>query len=112
MRSANGWRWRRRPASPGPARPLAHAIGLEGARDRLLLHAADPAAGMADLEDWAVPRFPLSGGELVKMGLSAGPVVAATMQAIERQWVEEAFPDAGRVREIAEEMVAQALRAR
>jgi len=97
---------------PGPARPLAHAIGLQGARDRFLLHAADPAAGMAELEDWTVPHFPLTGGELVKMGLDAGPVVAATMQATERQWVHEGFPGADRVREIAEELVAQALRAR
>jgi len=97
---------------PGPARALAHAIGLEGARDRLLLHAADPAEGMAALADWAVPRFPLSGGELVELGLRAGPVVAATMRAVERQWVHEGFPDAERVREIAEELVAQALRAR
>jgi len=97
---------------PGPARALAHAIGLEGARDRLLLHAADPSEGMAELADWAVPRFPLTGGELVKMGLSAGPVVAATMQAVERQWVKESFPGEARVREIAEELVAQALRAR
>ena len=97
---------------PGPARPLAHAIGLEGARDRLLLHAANHADGMAELADWAVPRFPLTGGELVKLGLGAGPVVAATMQAIERQWVKESFPGEVRVREIAEELVAQALRAR
>lgn len=97
---------------PGPARPLAHGIGLEGARDRLLLHAADPTPGMTDLEDWAVPRFPLTGGALVKMGLSAGPVVAATMQAVERQWVHEGFPGADRVHEIAEDLVAQALRAR
>jgi poly(A) polymerase len=97
---------------PGPARPLAHAIGLEGARDRLLLHAADPAEGMAELADWAVPRFPLTGGALVKMGLSAGPAVAATLQAVERQWVKESFPGEARVREIAEDLVAQALRAR
>jgi len=97
---------------PGPARPLAHAIGLEGARDRLLLRATDPSEGMAELADWKIPRFPLSGGALVEMGLSAGPVVAATLQAIERQWVKESFPGADRVREIAEELVAQALRAR
>jgi len=97
---------------PGPPRTLAHAIGLEGARDRLLLHAADPSEGMAALADWQVPRFPLTGGELVKMGLSAGPIVAATMQAVERQWVRESFPGEDRVREIAKELVAQALRAR
>ena len=97
---------------PGPARPLAHSIGLESARDRILLHAAHPDEGMAVLDHWSVPRFPLGGGELVSLGLSAGPVVAATMQAIERRWVEEGFPDLSRVREIADEEVAQALRAR
>lgn len=101
-----------RGGTPGPARPLAHSIGLEGARDRLLLHADDPAEGLAELENWAVPPFPLAGGELVKMGLGAGPVVAATLQAVERQWVKEGFPGAERVREIAEQLVAQALRAR
>jgi len=34
------------------------------------------------------------------------------MQAAERQWVKESFPGEARVREIAEELVAQALRAR
>jgi len=97
---------------PSPARALAHAIGVEAARDRLLLHAVSPDEGMAALADWKVPRFPLTGGELLKMGLSAGPVVAATMQAVERQWVKESFPDEARVREIAKELVAQALRAR
>ena len=97
---------------PGPARPLAHAIGLESARDRILLHADHPDEGLAALDHWNVPRFPLGGGELVKLGLNAGPVVAATMQAIERRWVEEGFPDLTRVREIAGEEVAQALRAR
>ena len=97
---------------PGPARPLAYAVGIESAHDRLLLHAAEPGDGMTALDQWPLPRFPLTGGELVKMGLLAGPVVAATMQAIERRWVSEDFPDLGRVREIAEEEVAQALRAR
>jgi poly(A) polymerase len=59
-----------------------------------------------------VPRLPIGGGTLVEMGLRAGPQVAATLQAIERQWVEENFPDLARVRAIAEEKVAQALRAR
>jgi poly(A) polymerase len=36
--------------------------------------------------------------------------VAGTLQAIERQWIEEGFPPADRVRAVAEEMVAQALR--
>jgi poly(A) polymerase len=100
------------PGAPGPARALAQAIGLEQARDRILLRSADPDEAMAMLEGWTVPRLPIGGGTLVEMGLSAGPQVAATLQAIERQWVEEDFPDIARVRAIAEEKVAQALRAR
>ena len=100
------------PGAPGPARALAQAIGIEAARDRLLLRSDDPAEGMRALEGWTPPRLPIGGGELVKMGLRAGPQVAATLQAIERQWVAEDFPDAPRVRAIAEEKVAQALRAR
>jgi poly(A) polymerase len=100
------------PGEPGPARALAQAIGVEAARDRLLLRSADPTDGLAALEGWAPPRLPIGGGDLVTLGLKAGPVVAATLQSIERQWVEEGFPDAVRVRAIAAEKVAQALRAR
>ncbi|HMI21239.1 MAG TPA: CCA tRNA nucleotidyltransferase [Sphingomonas sp.] len=100
------------PGEPGPARALAQAIGVGPARDRLLLRSADPAEGLAALEGWTPPRLPIGGGDLVALGLSAGPQVAATLQAIERQWVEEDFPNAARVRAIAGEKVAQALRAR
>jgi poly(A) polymerase len=93
-------------------RALAQAIGMEQARDRLLLHSPDPSAAMAALDGWTPPRLPIGGGDLVTMGLSAGPQVAATLRAIERQWVEEDFPGADRVRTIAEEKVGQALRAR
>jgi len=100
------------PGPPAPARALAQSIGIEQARDRILLRSADPDEAMAALEGWTVPRLPIGGGTLVELGLSAGPEVAATLQAVERQWVEEGFPDAARVRAIAEEKVAQALRAR
>jgi poly(A) polymerase len=100
------------PADPGPARPLAYRIGLESARDQLLLRSADPEAGIAALAGWTPPRLPIGGGELVKLGLTAGPQVAATLQAIERMWVEEGFPDLARARAIAREAVDQTLRAR
>ncbi|UAK22983.1 CCA tRNA nucleotidyltransferase [Sphingomonas nostoxanthinifaciens] len=88
---------------------LAHRIGSEGARDRLLLRADDPSHGLAALAGWTPPSLPLKGGELVGMGLSAGPLVAATLQAIERQWIAEGFPDVDRVLAIARERVAQAV---
>lgn len=89
---------------------LAYRIGAEAAVDRLLL--AGDAAGAARLAGWVRPKLPIGGGELIAMGLQPGPQVAATLQAIERQWGEEGFPGADRVRAIAGERVAQALRAR
>lgn len=100
------------PGEPHTARALAQRIGIEAARDRLLLRSADPTEGMAALEGWTVPRLPIGGGDLMTLGLRAGPEVAATLQTVERQWVEENFPEETRVRAIAQEAVAQALRAR
>jgi poly(A) polymerase len=98
------------PGEPGAARPLAHAIGVAAARDRLLLRSADAATGQAELEHWSPPRLPIGGGDLVALGLTAGPAVAATLRAVERRWVEEGFPAADRVSMIAAEEVARALR--
>jgi poly(A) polymerase len=100
---------------PAPANtlPLAYRIGREEAIDRLLLRTAGPdsiAQRFKHLTDWKKPVLPLKGGDLIARGLRAGPVVAATLQAVERQWIEEGFPDAARVRTIADEKVAQALR--
>jgi poly(A) polymerase len=46
------------------------------------------------------------------MGIPKGPLVARTLQAVQRQWVEEDFPSAEREREIARGLVDQLLRER
>ena len=94
---------------PGmPAKALAHAIGIEGARDRILL-GDDPdwRDDLASLIDWVPPRLLLKGGDLIAMGVTPGPAVAATLRRIERRWVAEDFPDAIRVRAIAIEEVGR-----
>jgi poly(A) polymerase len=54
----------------------------------------------------------LSGGNLIDMGLPPGPIVARTLQAIEREWIAQGFPgDAAAQRELARRHVDQALRA-
>ncbi len=90
----------------------AYLSGAEAALDQLLLGAQEDAAAHARLAGWQRPRLAVGGGDLVAMGLVAGPTVAATLQAIERRWVTEGFPDAARVRAIAREETAQALAAR
>ena len=93
-------------------RAAAYRLGLPAAIDAILLRSGDDAAAGSRVQviaDWQPPRLPISGGDLIALGLSAGPIVAATLQSIERQWVDEDFPNAGRVRAIAAEKTAQAL---
>lgn len=88
---------------------LGYRLGVEGGLDRLLL-AGDPAAA-ARLAGWTRPTLPLSGGALVERGLARGPDVARALRQVEDRWIAEGFPDAARTAAIADEVVAQALRA-
>ena len=69
-------------------RALAYWVGLENAQDRLLLggYSTEPLA------NWTPPKFPLTGGNLIARGLTAGPEVATTLKAIETAWVTAGFP--------------------
>jgi poly(A) polymerase len=69
---------------------LAYQVGACEAADRILLGNGDPTAA-AQVLGWARPSFPLRGGDLIRMGLQPGPVVARTLQAAERAWVEQGF---------------------
>jgi poly(A) polymerase len=89
---------------------LAYAIGADEAVDRILLGDGDPGATAA-LAGWQRPRLRLGGGEIIAMGLIPGPVVARTLQAIEREWAEAGFPpEASAQRAIARRHVDHALR--
>lgn len=73
-------------------RALAYWQGVEVAVDRLLLRTGDAKP----LLGWTPPRFPITGGAIVARGVQAGPEVARILQAAERQWVAEGFPDSAR----------------
>jgi len=89
------------------ARALGYRVGTASALDRLLLAGADPAP----LRDWTPPTLPIGGGALVARGLTRGPEVARVLRRVEDRWVAEGFPDAARAEAIADEEVAQVLRA-
>jgi len=95
---------------PERAAEALYRLGLQGTLDRLLLR-SDAAVQWSRVRDRARPVFPLRGGALVARGLTAGPRVAQAMQAIERRWIDEDFPDEVRVSELADAEVAQLLRA-
>lgn len=90
---------------------LAFRIGTESAIDRLLL-AGESGEEVAALASWQPPRLPISGGDLIAMGLVAGPLVARTLRDVEREWEGAGFPaDREAVRAIARAAIDQALRA-
>ncbi|MEN3746484.1 CCA tRNA nucleotidyltransferase [Sphingomonas sp. HF-S3] len=91
-----------------PARPLAYRIGVESAVDQLLL-SDRPIDEAASIRDWEPPRFPLSGGAIVARGIKAGPEVARLMRQVEDLWIAEAFPDAARVEQLADQALRSAI---
>lgn len=84
---------------------LAYWIGTESAIDRLLLAGKPHEAAM--IREWIQPKLPITGGQLIKRGITQGPLVARTLQAIERRWVEAGFPRGNDF----ESMVAEAIAA-
>ncbi len=80
-------------------RGLAYRIGLDEARDRLLL----AGAAISPLDGWDIPRLPLKGGQIVARGISAGPQVAQLLRTIEARWIAEEFPDEVRVLQMLDE---------
>ena len=78
------------------ARALAYRLGRTAALDRLLL----TGHSIAPLDGWAIPTFPLKGGQIVAHGVKAGPEVARVLRAVEDRWVDEDFPGEQRVEEL------------
>jgi poly(A) polymerase len=98
---------------PRDSRLLAYAIGRESASDRLMLagESEDLAAQLQALDGWTKPQLPVSGGDLIAMGLPAGPAVSRALRAIEKIWSETGFDmDRASVRALAEREVERQLR--
>ena len=98
------------PPTPSPeeegalaARTLAYRIGIEQARDCLLL----TGQGIASLTGWTIPEFPLKGGQIVERGVKAGPEVARILRTVEDRWVAEGFPGEARVWKILEQVLPE-----
>ena len=94
------------PNVEGPVEALAYRAGVACAVDRLLL--ANRPADAGALRDWTSPRLPITGGALIKRGLTAGPVVAATMRRIEEDWIEAGFVTGDRFETIVADAIADA----
>ncbi|WP_066552216.1 CCA tRNA nucleotidyltransferase [Croceicoccus bisphenolivorans] len=83
-------------------RALAYRLGMEVARDRLLIGGSPVDL----LKGWEVPALPVKGGDIVAAGVGAGPDVAKVLRVIENRWIAEGFPEEARTRAILAEEVA------
>ncbi len=88
-----------------PIRQLAHAIGVEAARDVHLI--AGDAEAVRDLTGWEVPQLPVKGGDIVARGIAVGPEVARILKDVEAAWVAEDFPGADRVAELVNQKIGR-----
>jgi poly(A) polymerase len=91
MRKALAERVNAAPPTPANIRAIAYGTNIDAAFDIAMLKAADFPGCVEQLSGWHVPAFPIGGGQLVKMGLEQGPLVAMTLQAVEAAWIAAGF---------------------
>jgi poly(A) polymerase len=81
------------------ARQLIYDLGPERFRDRCLMAwAADPAANaegwlqqLAEADRWTAPEFPLTGRDVLALGIESGPAVGSLLGRVRRWWREGGF---------------------
>lgn len=113
-----GHGWRLDPAAGlAAAKQLLYAVGPRGFRDRVLVgfarSATDPAdaawrALLALPERWTAPHFPVSGEDLQRRGLAAGPELGTVLSLIRARWMAADFPVApDRVAALVDEVLGE-----
>jgi poly(A) polymerase len=82
-----------RTAVPEDPRALAYRHGADATLDRLLLTGDARAPQWAGpLSHYSRPRLPISGKDLIAMGLPPGPAVSRRLGEVEQKWVAAGFP--------------------
>jgi poly(A) polymerase len=96
------------------ARALLYRFGAGVWRDALLLArarrkvAGDWTTLAALTEKWTPPQFPISGKDVIALGIEKGPAVARILRAVEEAWITEDFPSRDRITDLLHEEVARA----
>jgi hypothetical protein len=85
--------------APGPAsaRARAYPLGRDGARDALLVAAAQAGgepwrAELDTIARWEIPAMPFTGEDAARIGVSPGPMMGRVLSEAERLWIVADFP--------------------
>lgn len=96
-------------AAAGPVDPttpdktlhgLIYRVGRQAVTDRLMRAVAlsggsGPAAALELVANWPVPRMPVGGRDLAKLGVEPGPETGLILKAFEDEWIAADFPTDG-----------------
>lgn len=85
---------------PKTLRALIYRAGPQAVRDRIqrggaLQTKADAAPALALVETWPVPRLPVGGRDLAKLGIEPGPEHGRILKAFGAEWIADDFPADG-----------------
>jgi poly(A) polymerase len=94
------------PAPHHSGRELAFRLGKEGAIDQILLRPEVPVDWVKDIREWQMPDFPLSGRDIIALGVNAGPDVARLLRNITEKWIAQNFPGREETQVLAAQAVA------
>ena len=84
------------------AKSALYRLGPAGYSDHIMMAWARSAAKPDDdawrdlvtlADRWPVPAFPLSGGDIVQLGIDKGPRVGNILNSVETAWIERGFID-------------------
>jgi poly(A) polymerase len=97
--------------TPANIRSIAYHSNIECARDMAMLYADEDvlSGALAMIKGWEIPTFPLKGGDIIRRGITAGPVVAKTLKQTEKLWIEKGFPNAAHTNAMADQIVLVAI---
>ncbi len=92
-------------------RAFAYAHDIKTAREAAMLYANDTDLDgcIALLTHWRLPEFPIKGGDIIRRGVTPGPLVAKSLRQIELAWIDEGFPGQPRLDLLIDQTLAQAL---
>lgn len=83
-------------------RAAVYRLGAGTVRDRLMRGWADQpekamavSAALSLADEWPVPRLPVSGRDLARLGIAPGPEQGRILKAFEAGWIADDFPADG-----------------
>lgn len=81
------------PQEGADLRGRAYRVGTQAVIDQLLLSGSGQPEHYALLARWQVPRMPVSGADILALGVLQGPEISRILRLTEQQWIAAGFPD-------------------